>query len=128
MSVPTTGLPTADAHDYADLLRFAATTGQVPGDANGELPAGYLPMTAANGLGGLAAYTLKAADAVASQGGVAPTPTTTAAGGPPSSVGSSARGAATAAARRRHRAPRPRRPRARPAPAPCRPARWSRAG
>jgi len=71
-AVPTAGLdPTVGAH-LADLLRFAATNGQQPGLAEGQLPPGYLPMTAANGLGPLASYTQRAADAVAAQRGNLP--------------------------------------------------------
>lgn len=55
--VPTAGLPTTDASRYAQFLRFAAGDGQTPGSDIGQLPPGYLPMTAANGLGDLAAYT-----------------------------------------------------------------------
>jgi hypothetical protein len=71
-AVPTSGLPAADAHDFAQLLQFAATSGQAPGFGVGQLPPGYLPMTAANGLGSLAAYTLAAAQAVAAQKGELP--------------------------------------------------------
>lgn len=70
--VPTRGLPVADASNLAAILRFAAGRGQQPGSGNGDLPPGYLPMTAANGLGGEAAYTLTAADAVAAQSGALP--------------------------------------------------------
>ncbi len=74
-AVPTTGLPTADAKDYASLLEFIATTGQTPGDGVGQLPPGYLPLTAANGLGALADYTLAAALDVAAQNGQVPSVT-----------------------------------------------------
>ena len=71
--VPTQGLPAADAREYATLLSFAAGPGQTPGYANGQLPPGFLPLTAADGLGPEAAYTLVAAAAVAAQkGGVPP--------------------------------------------------------
>lgn len=79
-SIPTKGLPTADAKDYAELLRYAAGPGQVQGSAPGELPAGYLPLTSANDLGGLANYTQRAAAAVENQKGTTPpliAPTTT---------------------------------------------------
>ncbi len=62
MVVPTSGIPVADAKDYASLLQFMATTGQTPGSGAGQLPPGYLPMTAGNGVGTLAAYTMAAAD------------------------------------------------------------------
>jgi hypothetical protein len=68
-SVASTGLSKADATDYAALIRFAVGSGQTPGDANGELPAGYLPLTSGNHLGALQAAALAAADTIASQGG-----------------------------------------------------------
>ncbi|HEX9033862.1 MAG TPA: hypothetical protein VF834_18640 [Streptosporangiaceae bacterium] len=72
--VPTKGggLSKQDATDYAGFLNFAATAGQVPGGAVGQLAAGYLPMTAANHLGAEAAYTKTAAAAVAAQKGQVP--------------------------------------------------------
>ncbi|MDP9118626.1 MAG: hypothetical protein M3O28_15440, partial [Actinomycetota bacterium] len=70
--VPTSGLPPALATNYSKLLNFAAGIGQTPGAANGELPAGYLPMTAANGLAAEVAYTQSAASAVAAQQCVVP--------------------------------------------------------
>jgi hypothetical protein len=71
-AVPTAGLPATDAKDFATLLRFAATAGQSPGFAVGQLPPGYLPMTKTNGLGALAQYSLAAATDVAAQSGVLP--------------------------------------------------------
>jgi hypothetical protein len=71
-ALPTTGLPPTDAKDYASLLRFAATSGQTPGLGVGELPPGYLPLTKANGVGSLAAYTYAAANDVAAQKGELP--------------------------------------------------------
>ena len=71
-AVPTSGLPAGDAADYAALLTFAAGPGQTPGEGVGQIPPGYLPITAANGLGGLAAYTLAAAADVAAQNGQVP--------------------------------------------------------
>jgi hypothetical protein len=50
-----------------------AGPGQTPGTTVGTLPAGYLPMTAANGLGSLAAYAQSAASAVSAQTGSVPT-------------------------------------------------------
>ncbi len=70
--VPTTGLPADQAEAFATFLRFAVTDGQQPGYGNGQLPPGYLPLTAANGLGDLAAYTQRAADAVEAQKGAVP--------------------------------------------------------
>jgi hypothetical protein len=67
MSVPTFGVPTADATGYSQLMTFAAGNGQIAGTGFGQLPAGYLPMTAANGLGQLVNYANRAATAVADQ-------------------------------------------------------------
>ena len=72
LNVPTKGLPSAEAAHYATFVRFAVTTGQTPGVGNGQLPAGYLPMTTANGLGSLVAYSKQAADSIASQQGYVP--------------------------------------------------------
>jgi hypothetical protein len=69
VDVPTSGLPARDATRYAQFLQFVATTGQTPGLGNGQLPPGYLPMTAANGLGQQAQYTRAASAAVAAQSG-----------------------------------------------------------
>ncbi len=98
-AIPTTGLSSTDASDYAALLRFAAGPGQQPGLGVGELPPGYLPMTSANGLGQLASYTLAAAGAVAAQKGALPALTgrrsqhhTGPGGGSPSSTGHGATG------------------------------------
>ncbi|MBI1378687.1 MAG: hypothetical protein GC157_14585 [Frankiales bacterium] len=75
MSVPTTGLPATDAAAYAAFMTFAATTGQTPGTDPGQLPAGYLPLSPANGLSALSAYTARAAVAVAAQNGTVPSVT-----------------------------------------------------
>ena len=69
---PPAGCRATAAADYADLLTFAAGPGQTPGEGVGQLPPGYLPLTAADGLGGLAAYTLAAATDVAAQNGQVP--------------------------------------------------------
>jgi hypothetical protein len=75
------GLPAADAKALSQFMRYAAGAGQTPGIENGQLPDGYLPMTSANGLGALAAYTMAAADQVQNQTGnpppVSPTPAPT---------------------------------------------------
>lgn len=68
-AVPTTGLDKTVAANLAQLLRFAASDGQEPGLGQGQLPDGYLPMTAANGLAAMVAYTGYAADAVQAQQG-----------------------------------------------------------
>jgi hypothetical protein len=70
--VPTKGLEAEEAKEFATFLRFAATDGQTPGYGNGQLPPGFLPLTAANGLGALADYTLRAAAAVEAQDGSIP--------------------------------------------------------
>jgi hypothetical protein len=71
-AIPTTGLPSPDAAEYASFLQFAATTGQTPGDGIGQLPPGYLPMTSANDLGAFANYTTEAATDVGAQKGQVP--------------------------------------------------------
>jgi hypothetical protein len=58
--VNTSALSTAECKDYATLLTYAASSGQTPGQSPGELPLGYVPLTAS-----LAAQTQKAAEAVA---------------------------------------------------------------
>jgi hypothetical protein len=79
-AIPTSGLPPTDAADYASFLQFAATTGQQVGFGVGQLPSGYLPLTAADGVAGLSQYTLAAALDVAAQNGQVP-PLTAASGG-----------------------------------------------
>jgi hypothetical protein len=80
--VPTQGLPAQDAQDYSELLNFVAGPGQTAGLSNGQLPDGYLPMTAANGLGRLVAYTKAAALDIAAQQCVVPNPSGAAAAAP----------------------------------------------
>lgn len=70
--IPTGDLDEATATKYAKLLCYATGRGQVQGRANGELPDGYLPMTAANGLGTERGYTLAAVAAVRAQDGETP--------------------------------------------------------
>jgi hypothetical protein len=70
--VPTKGLPEADADDYGKYLSFAATTGQVQGFGVGQLPAGYVPMTAQKALLGEVDYTKAAAADVEAQNGKVP--------------------------------------------------------
>lgn len=74
-AVPTSGLPKIDAVDFGEFLRFAVTSGQDPGYGVGQLPPGYLPLTARNGLGTLARYTLVAADEIADENGKLPSMT-----------------------------------------------------
>ena len=92
-AVPTSGLAPTAAADYAALLTFAAGPGQTPGEGIGQLPPGYLPLTAADGLGGLAAYTVAAAADVAAQNGQVP-PLTPASGGSGGSGSSATAGSA----------------------------------
>jgi hypothetical protein len=95
-AIPSTGLPTADATDYGSLLRFIAGTGQTPGSGVGQLPPGYLPLTAANDLGTLASYTLAAATDVAAQNGqVPPVVPVTASKSPSTTATTSAPGSTT---------------------------------
>ncbi len=70
--IPTRGVPRADAAKLAELLTYARGPGQKPGLLNGQLPPGYLPVTAANGLGAMADYTARAALAVKAQQGFVP--------------------------------------------------------
>lgn len=72
LDVPTKGLSRPAAQRYSQLITFASGAGQVPGVGNGELPAGYLPMTAANGVGALVTYAQDAAAAVLAQQGYVP--------------------------------------------------------
>jgi len=72
--VPTHGLAKTLAKDYGKFLDFAATDGQRPGFGNGQLPTGYLPMTAANGGAKMVAYTKAAAADVTAQNSKVPTP------------------------------------------------------
>jgi hypothetical protein len=70
--VPAQGLPKSTAANLATFLKFAATTGQVPGTGDGNLPAGFVPLTAANGFATMVRYTKSAAVDVAKQKGVVP--------------------------------------------------------
>ena len=72
--VPTSTLPKQDALNYSKLLTYAAGRGQTPGIAAGDLPPGYLPITTANGLGGMLTYTKAASAAVLAQQCVVPFP------------------------------------------------------
>lgn len=100
-TVPTRNLTADNGRQLAQLLRFAAGDGQAQGLGSGRLPPGYLPLTAANGLGDYVAYTLRAADAVAAQAGDVPllvpatTPTTRA---PAAGTGGTGTGTATGTA------------------------------
>lgn len=72
LDVPSSGLPTADATKLGEYLNFAATTGQTAGNSTGQIPAGYLPLTDANGLAQELAYTRAAAADVSAQNGMVP--------------------------------------------------------
>jgi hypothetical protein len=72
MDVPTSGLPKTEAANYASMLRFFVGTGQTPGFGNGQLPPGFLPLTAANGGAAFVSYSGRAATAVAAQHGDLP--------------------------------------------------------
>lgn len=81
-AVPTTGLDPQEAAHFDAFLTWVATAGQTQGSGVGQLPPGYLPLTAAAGLGAQADYTQRAAKAVSAQQGdpvplVAPAPTPT---------------------------------------------------
>jgi hypothetical protein len=71
-AVPTTGLPATSASQLASFIRRVIATGQAPGLDNGQLPQGYLPLSSANGLGALVAYSARAANAIAGQTGHLP--------------------------------------------------------
>ena len=68
-AVPTTGLSAPSATQAAKLLCYAVDPrrGLRQGPSNGELPAGYLPLTASNGLGAQRDYTLQAVSAIRNQ-------------------------------------------------------------
>ncbi len=70
--IPTEGIEQEEAGKLSRFLCYAATTGQEAGSANGKLPAGYLPITADNGLEELRAYTVRASRLVKAQTGQLP--------------------------------------------------------
>jgi len=72
--VPTHGLTTSLANDFGEFLGFVAGPGQRSGIGVGELPAGYLPLTAADGASKMLAYTQEAAADVTAQNGRVPRP------------------------------------------------------
>ncbi|UQX88404.1 hypothetical protein M6D93_19300 [Jatrophihabitans telluris] len=90
--IPTKGLSSAAAASYASVLGYMIGPGQVSGTGVGQLPGGFLPITAANGLGAQAAYsTASIADVRAQQGllpGQSRPPTGGSGGGTPSGAGS----------------------------------------
>jgi hypothetical protein len=72
--VPTHGLTRSLAKDFGEFLGFVAGTGQRAGLGVGELPPGYVPLTAANGAGKMVAYTEAAAGDVTAQNSKVPSP------------------------------------------------------
>lgn len=70
--IPTSGLDEHTSTNVAKFLCYASDEGQVSGKANGQLPAGYLPLTEANGLGAEHDYLLTSVAAVRRQGGDKP--------------------------------------------------------
>jgi hypothetical protein len=91
LDVPTKGLPAKQATDYSELLSYADGPGQTPGTSFGQLPAGYVPMTTADGMSGLVQYTEAAAVDVAAQSGSVPS--VIAVNAPPGSESNSTTGA-----------------------------------
>ncbi|KRC56650.1 MULTISPECIES: hypothetical protein [unclassified Nocardioides] len=69
---PTSGEEKATATKLAKFLCYAGGAGQVPGQANGSLPAGYLPLTDDNGFATQHAYLANAVNAVRAQEGAVP--------------------------------------------------------
>lgn len=69
LAAPTLGRSPDTAKALSALLAYAAGPGQVSGLDLGQLPPGYLPLTAANGLGAEQSFTVRAAAAVAAQRG-----------------------------------------------------------
>ena len=75
-----TGLDAADARRITQLIEVATTEGQIVGSANGELPDGYLPITATGPTAALHASAQVVAAAIAQQSGPITVPATP---GPP---------------------------------------------
>lgn len=72
LDAPTQGLDKAAAAELGSYLSYVTTTGQTPGTGVGQLADGYLPLTAANGLGNEFQYSQMAAADVAAQNGQVP--------------------------------------------------------
>jgi hypothetical protein len=72
--VPTHGLSKPLAKDFGEFLGFVAGAGQHAGLGVGDLPPGYVPLTAADGAAKMAAYTNEAAADVAAQNSRVPHP------------------------------------------------------
>jgi len=71
-AAPTQGLSSDVAAQVGKWITYASTDGQTPGFGVGQLPPGYLPMTAANGLGSLQAAAAAAVQHVVAQDGYDP--------------------------------------------------------
>lgn len=69
---PTSALDAPTAAKLARFLCYAGGPGQKPGTANGDLPAGYLPLTADNGFAAQESYLTNAVLAVRTQKGAVP--------------------------------------------------------
>lgn len=89
LDVPTTGLPSGDATKLGEYLNFAAGAGQARGNGVGQIPAGYLPLTDANGLAQELAYTKAAAADVSAQNATVPPLVPGSGGASPKSGGNS---------------------------------------
>ncbi len=70
--IRTKGMPLATGQKYAAVLRYMIGPGQVSGSSVGQLPDGYLSLTANSGLSALVTYTQEAANDVAEQNGLLP--------------------------------------------------------
>ncbi|GAA3650369.1 hypothetical protein GCM10022237_07670 [Nocardioides ginsengisoli] len=70
--LPTSGIDAATAGKLARFLCYAGGAGQRPGQANGSLPAGYLPVTDADGFTSERTYLANAVVAVRGQHGAVP--------------------------------------------------------
>lgn len=95
MDVATRGLSVVDAKKYSALIGFAVTSGQVRGTGNGQLPPGYLPLTAANGAAAFVRYSQTAAKAVTAQTGATPAVAGSTSGGTTTGGGTSSSGGST---------------------------------
>lgn len=71
-AIPTEGLTATTAERMARFLCYSGSDGQSPGRRNGQLPAGYLPLTTSNGMGDQARYLGQAVTAVRAQKGDVP--------------------------------------------------------
>jgi hypothetical protein len=70
--IPTQGLEADAATKLAKFLCYSDEAGQIPGQANGQLPAGYLPVNGTNGLKAQHDYALSAVVAIRAQAGEVP--------------------------------------------------------